>query len=178
MLFEKNLARPGVKLINSRPRRRRPNGKNERAHRTARRWLAAQPPATTLEGLQALLERYRTGYDRRPHQGIDHHTPLQRRLAGTRPTPPAPAEPLPHTRVIGARAGSRDGCLALQNTIIPLGVEYAALPVTAFVTGDHALIFYREQLVRELIIDRTRKRQPPARPRPGTRHTLTYDPHP
>jgi hypothetical protein len=178
VLFEKNLARPAVKLINSRPRHRRTNGKNERAHRTARRWLAAQPPATTLEGLQALLERYRTGYDRRPHQGIDHHTPLQRRLAGTRPTPPAPAEPLPHARVIEARAGSRDGYLALQNTIIPLGVEYAALPVTAFVTGDHALIFYREQLVRELIIDRTRKRQPPARPRTGTRHTLTYDPHP
>jgi transposase InsO family protein len=178
VLFEKNLARLGVKLINSRPRHRQTNGKNERAHRTARRWLAAQPPATTLEGLQALLERYRTGYNRRPHQGIDHHTPLQRRLAGTRPTPPAPAEPLPHTQVIEARASSRDGYLALQNTIIPLGVEYAALPVTAFVTGDHALVFYREQLVRELIIDRTRKRQPPARPRPGTRRTLTYDPHP
>jgi transposase InsO family protein len=178
VLFEKNLARLGVKLINSRPRHPQTNGKNERAHRTAQKWLTAQPPATTLESLQALLERYRTGYNRRPHQGIDHHTPLQRRLAGTRPTPPAPAEPLPHTQVIEARASSRDGYLAIQKTIIPLGVEYAALPVTAFVTGDHALVFYREQLVRELIIDRTRKRQAPARPRPGTRRTLTYNPHP
>ncbi|MDT7752894.1 MAG: hypothetical protein QOD96_6556, partial [Pseudonocardiales bacterium] len=59
-----------------------------------------------------------------------------------------------------------------------LGVEYAGLPLTAFVTGDHALIFYREQLLRELTIDRTRKRQPPARPRTGTRHTLNYKPHP
>jgi transposase InsO family protein/transposase-like protein len=178
VLFEKNLARLGVKLINSRPRHPQTNGKNERAHRTAQKWLTAQPPATTLESLQALLERYRTGYNRRPHQGIDHDTPLQRRLAGTRPTPPAPAEPLPHTQVIEARASSRDGYLAIQKTIIPLGVEYAALPVTAFVTGDHALVFYREQLVRELIIDRTRKRQAPARPRPGTRRTLTYNPHP
>jgi transposase InsO family protein len=178
VLFEKNLARLGVKLINSRPRHPQTNGKNERAHATAQRWLAAQTPATTLEDLQALLERYRTGYNRRPHQGIDHHTPLQRRLAGTRPTPPAPAEPIAHTEVIEARASSRDGYLALQNTIIPLGVEYAALPLTAFVTGDHALVFYREQLVRELVIDRTRKRQPPARPRPGTRRTLAYNPTP
>jgi transposase InsO family protein len=178
VLFEKNLARLGVKLINSRPRHPQTNGKNERAHRTAQRWLAAQPPATTLEDLQALLEHYRTAYNRRPHQGIDHHTPLQRRLAGTRPTPPAPTESISHTEVIETRASSRDGYLALQKTIIPLGVEYAALPVTAFVTGDHALIFYREQLLRELVIDRTRKRQPPARPRPGTRRTLTYNPHP
>jgi transposase InsO family protein len=178
VLFEKNLARLGVKLINSRPLHPQTNGKNERAHQTAQRWLAAQPPAATLEDLQAQLERYRPAYNRRPHQGIDHHTPLQRRLAGTRPTPPVPAEAITHNQVIEARASRRDGYLALQKTIIPLGVEYAALPVTAFVTGDHALIFYREQLVRELIIDRTRKRQPPARPRPGTRRTLTYDPHP
>ncbi len=178
VLFEKNLARLGVKLINSRPRHPQTNGKNERAHRTAQRWLAAQPPAATIAELQTLLERYRTAYNRRPHQGIDHHTPLQRRLAGTRPTPPVPAEPITHTQVIEARASSRDGYLAIQKTIIPLGVEYATLPVTAFVTGDHALVFYREQLIRELIIDRTRKRQPPARPRPGTRRTLTYNPHP
>jgi transposase InsO family protein len=178
VLFEKNLARLGVKLINSRPLHPQTNGKNERAHQTAQRWLRAQPPAATLEALQAQLERYRPAYNRRPHQGIDHHTPLQRRLAGTRPTPPAPAEAITHTQVIEARASSRDGYLALQKTIIPLGVEYAALPVTAFITGDHALIFYREQLVRELIIDRTRKRQPAARPRTTSRRTLTYDPHP
>jgi transposase InsO family protein len=178
VLFEKNLARLGIKLINSRPRHPQTNGKNERAHQTAQRWLAAQPPATTITELQSLLERYRPAYNRRPHQGIDQHTPLQRRLAGTRPTPPAPAEPIPHTQVIEARASSRDGYLAIQKTIIPLGVEYAALPVTAFITGDHALIFYREQLVRELIIDRSRKRQPAARPRTTKRRTLTYNPHP
>jgi transposase InsO family protein len=183
VLFEKNLARLGVKLINSRPGHPQTNGKNERAHATAQRWLAAQPPAATLTDLQALLERYRTAYNRRPHQGIDHHTPLQRRLAGTRPTPPAPPDqtpthPHPPTQVIEARASSRDGYLCLQNTIIPLGTEYAELPLTAFITGDHALVFYREQLIRELIIDRARKRQPPARPRTGTRRTLTYNPHP
>jgi hypothetical protein len=47
-----------------------------------------------------------------------------------------------------------------------------------FITGDHTLIFYREQLVRELIIDRTRKRQPAARPRSTSRRTLTYNPTP
>jgi transposase InsO family protein len=185
VLFEKNLARLGVKLINSKPGHPQTNGKNERAHATTQRWLAAQPPAATLPDLQAQLDCYRSAYNRRPHQGIDGHTPLQRRLAGTRPTPPTPPDqapeqpPRPHTQVFEARASSRDGYLCLQNTVIPLGVEYAELLLTAFVTGDHALIFYREQLVRELVIDRTRKRQPPARPRTGnTRRTLTYNPHP
>lgn len=176
VLFEKNLARLGIKLINSRPRHPQTTGKNERAHRTAQRWLAAQPSATTITDLQTQLDCYRTAYNRRPHQGIDHQTPLQRRLAGTRPTPPDPAEPITHTDVIETRASSRDGYLALQKTIIPLGTEYAELPLTVFITGDHALIFYREQLVRELIIDRTRKRQPATRPRSRTRRTLTYQP--
>jgi transposase InsO family protein len=179
VLFEKNLSHLGIKLINSRPRHPQTNGKNERAHQTAQRWLAAQqPPATTLSELQTLLDRYRTAYNRRPHQGIDDHTPLHRRLAGTRPTPADPTEPITHTDVIEARASSRDGYLALQKTIIPLGKEYADLPLTAFITGDHALIFYREQLVRDLIIDRTRKRQPGHRPHPRTRRNLTHDPQP
>lgn len=178
VLFEKNLAHLGVKLINSRPGHPQTNGKNERAHATAQRWLAAQPQATTLEELQTLLERYRVAYNRRPHQGIDHHTPLQRRLAGIRPTPPAPTTPITHTQAIETRTSNRDGNLTLQNTIIPLGVEHAALPVTAFVTGDHVLIFYREQLLRELIIDRTRKRQPATHPRGRKRPTLTHDPNP
>jgi transposase InsO family protein len=178
VLFEKNLARLGVKLINSSPRHPQTNGKNERAHRTAQRWLTAQPPATTIDELQAQLERYRTAYNRRPHQGIDHHTPLQRRLAGTRHTPPTPTGPITDTQVIQARASSRDGYIAFQNTIIPLGIEYAELPMTAFVTGDHALVFYREQLIRELTINRALKRQPPARPRTRTRRTLAYNPNP
>jgi transposase InsO family protein len=179
VLFEKNLARLGIKLINSRPGHPQTNGKNERAHATAQRWLAAQPPASTLEQLQTQLDRYRTAYNRRPHQGINHDTPLQRRIAGTRSTPTTPADPIVHTQVIETRASTRDGYLAIQKTIIPLGTEYAGLPLTAFITGDHILIFYREQLIRELILDRTRRRQPPARPRTGTRRpTLTYNPHP
>lgn len=178
VLFEKNLARIGVKLINSRPGHPQTNGKNERAHATARRWLAAQTPPTTLDELQAHLDRYRPAYNRRPHQGIDDHTPLERRIAGTRPTPHTRAEPITDTHVYEARASTRDGHLKIQNTVIPLGTEYAGLPLTAFITGDHTLIFYREQLIRELTLDRTRKRQQPARPRPGKRTTLTYNPHP
>jgi len=177
VLFENNLASLGIKLINSRPRHPQTNGKNERAHATAQRWLAAQPPATTIDALQTLLDRYRPAYNLRPHQGIDHQNPLERRLAGTRPTPLATTQPIPHTQVTETHASSRDGYLAIQNTIIPLGAEYAALPLTVFITGDHTLVFYREQLLRELTIDRTRKRQPPARPRTTTPRTLVYDPH-
>lgn len=178
VLFEKNLAHLGIKLINSRPGHPQTNGKNERAHSTAQRWLRAQTPATTLAELQAQLEHYRNAYNLRPHQGIDRQTPLERRLAGTRPTPLA-MTPIAHTDVISARASARDGYLAIQNTVIPLGIEYAGLPMTAFTTGDHTLVFHREQLVRELTLDRTRKRQAPHRPRHNTptRRTFTYNPH-
>jgi transposase InsO family protein len=181
VLFEKNLAHLGIKMINSRPLHPQTNGKNERSHRTTRKWLAAQPQPTTLAELQDLLDQYRPLYNNhRPHQGIDRTTPLQRRIAGIRPTPPT-QQPIPLTDIITARASTRDGYISVQGTIVPLGTEYAELTLTVFVTGDHALVFYREQLVRELIIDRTHKRQPPMRPRTGNtprRGTLTYTPQP
>jgi len=67
--FERNLARIGVKLITTRPRHPQTNGKNERAHRTLRKWLRAQPPATSMPELQALLNDYRPRYNQRPHPG-------------------------------------------------------------------------------------------------------------
>ena len=180
VLFEKNLAHLGIKLINSRPWHPQTNGKNERAHRTLRKWLTAQPQPATLPELQTLLDRYRPLYNNRPHQGLDGATPLQARIAGTRHAPPEAAiTPAPPTLAIEARASSRDGFIAVQNTIIPLGAEYRGTLTTVFITGDHALIYYREQLIRELTIDRARKRQAPMRPRSGRiPRTLTYTPHP
>lgn len=177
VLFEKNLAALGIKLINSRPCNPRTNGKNERAHRTARKWLAARRPGpATLAELQTLLDTYRTGYNNRPHQGIDRDTPLHRRVAGTRPEPPA-AQPIssPHTDVYELTASSRDGYIKVQQTRIPLGPAHAGQPITVFITGDHAVIFHREQLLRELTIDRTLTRQPSANPRHkgAKRRTLT-----
>jgi transposase InsO family protein len=177
VLFEKNLAALGVKPIDTSPRHPQTNGKNERAHATARRRLAAQPPATSLGELQAQLDDYRPAYNRRPHQGLDRDTPPTRRAAGMRPAPPT-AEPIPLPDVYDVSAAARDGYVCVQATIIPLGTEYAGLPMTVFVTGDHAPVFHREQLVRELDIDRTRTRQAPMRPRDTHRKrgTLTSTP--
>ena len=59
VLFERNLAQLGIKMINSRPDHPQTCGKNERHHQTAQKWLAARPPAATLADLQTLLNQYR-----------------------------------------------------------------------------------------------------------------------
>jgi transposase InsO family protein len=158
VLFETNLRLLGVKPITSRPYHPQTNGKNERAHQTIQRWLRQRPPAATLEALQFLLDEYRVAYNTRPHQALDGNTPRDRRIAGIRHRPPQAAlEPV--TFVTTTRSDRR-GTLTAAAAKIPLGSEFANLPVTVFTTGLHVLVFYRENLLRELILNPTIKYQP------------------
>ena len=52
---------------------------------------------------------------------------------------------------------------------IPLGVEFAQLPVTVFTTGLHVLVFHHENLLRELILNPALNYQPLERPDGRTR---------
>lgn len=73
----------GVRLDHSRPRHPQTCGKVERFHQTQKKWLAAQPPAATIEELQRQLDRFRRYYNTvRPHRAIGRPRPS--------PTPPAP----------------------------------------------------------------------------------------
>ncbi|WP_280443489.1 IS481 family transposase [Nocardia brasiliensis] len=173
--FERNLARLGIKLITTAPRHPQTNGKNERAHRTLRQWLTAQPPATSIRELQTLLDDYRPLYNTRPHQALHGTTPDQTRLTGGRHTPHTTLA-TPYLLARDATVTSR-GLVNITGAAIPIGTEYAGRKVTAFVRDDDVLIFYREQLVRELTLDRTRRRQNPIRPRRGPHPpTLNYNP--
>lgn len=166
--FERNLTAVGVKTIHSRPFHPQTNGKNERSHQTLQRWLRAQPPATTLAGLQALLDHYRDLYNRRPHQGIDGKTPLERRAQGRRITPLPARDVHPRTFTTTTTVASR-GHINVHTMQIPLGVEYAGTTVNAFLTGDELLVFYREFLIYNATIDRNRRIQ--ASPhRRGSKH--------
>ncbi|MFD4366964.1 integrase core domain-containing protein [Rhodococcus sp. NPDC058521] len=60
-------------------------GKNERAHKTLRKWLAKKPAADTLTELQTQLDTYRQIYNNRRHQGIGGTT---RNNVGTPLLPP------------------------------------------------------------------------------------------
>lgn len=81
----------GVDTKTCRPRYPQGNGKAERSHQTMKRWLAARPPAATLEDLQALIEQYRAGYNQRPHQALAMATPAHVWNHLPHAEPPTPA---------------------------------------------------------------------------------------
>jgi transposase InsO family protein len=167
VMFEDNLRLLGVKSITSRPYHPQTNGKNERAHQTIQRWLAARPPAASIDSLQHLLDEYRVAYNTRAHQALDGATPRDRRLAGIRHQP-AQAALEPVTFVTTTRTNQR-GTIQAAASRIPLGIEFAHLPVTVFTTGTHVLVFHRENLLRELTLNPALKYQPLERPDGRTR---------
>jgi transposase InsO family protein len=74
--FEYLLTALGIVQKNGRPNHPQTQGKVERFHQTQKRWLAKQPPATTLAGLQAQLDAFRPIYnEQRPHRELARRTP-------------------------------------------------------------------------------------------------------
>ncbi|MBA2715529.1 MAG: IS481 family transposase [Propionibacteriales bacterium] len=142
------------------------NGKNERVHKTAQRWLRKQPPAADLPQLQALLDTYRNWYNtQRRHQGIGGLTPRQRwDLAGrARPNgTPIPQPPLiTHPRV------SPRGAVQVDSHEVALAKRHAGQQATVFRVDDHVTVFIGSTLIRTLEIDRSRDYQPSGIKPPG-----------
>lgn len=175
--FEKNLRALGIRPITSTPNHPQTCGKNERAHQTLQRWLAARPTAATLTELQNLLDTYRQAYNQhRPHQALSGRTPAQARAQGVRVMPcPVTADYPTTTKQALVDARGNAHC---ANAVIAVGAENIGLTLDAFITGPHVLLFHRDRLVRDLIIDPTRKLQPhgPDRRRqPGRRYARIND---
>jgi transposase-like protein len=176
VLVEKNLLALGIKPITSRPLHPQTCGKNERGHQTLQRWLAARPFAATLVELQALLDRYQDDYNNRPHQGLGpNQTPLERRILAAR-HPPIPVEVDQPTMVRHCAVNAR-GYLSWEGVRIAVGAELAGRTLLVFGTGNQLLIFYRHHLVRELMLDRSRRYQALRQPRrrDSNRDQLQFD---
>jgi transposase InsO family protein len=76
--FEYLLAALGITQKNGQPFHPQTQGKVERFHQTQKRWLAAQPPAATLAGLQDQLDTFRDHYnEHRPSRALQRSTPGQ-----------------------------------------------------------------------------------------------------
>jgi hypothetical protein len=134
-------------------------GKNERAHSTVRRWLAARPRPATLTELQELLDAYRQVYNnQRRHQSLNGLTPAGRWAIAPR-SGPASAPMAEGTYVLTTQV-SPAGCIAVDSTEIGLGRRYARAQATTFRTGDDVTVFINGTVVRELTLDRTRRYQP------------------
>lgn len=74
--FELALPLLGITQKNGRPAHPQTQGKIERFHQTLKRYLAAQPPATTRAQLQTQLDTFRDHYnEHRPHRARDRTTP-------------------------------------------------------------------------------------------------------
>lgn len=74
--FEHLLPILGIRQKNGAPNHPQTQGKIERFHQTLKRWLAAQPAATTPAELQAQLDQFREHYnEHRPHRARDRTTP-------------------------------------------------------------------------------------------------------
>jgi transposase InsO family protein len=72
--FETELGRLGVIQKNGHPNHPQTQGKVERFQQTMKKWLRAQPDQpTTIDDLQALLDAFVTEYnDHRPHRSLPH----------------------------------------------------------------------------------------------------------
>ena len=155
----------GVKFDHSRPYHPQTCGKVERFHQTQKKWLAAQPAAATLRGLQRQLDRFAGYYNTvRPHRALDRRTPAQAYTARPKAIPTGIKIPA-HYRV---RNDTIDpgGTVTLRHNSrlhhIGLGAAHRGTRVTLLIDNLHIRIISRDtgQLIRELTLDPTRDYQP------------------
>ena len=164
VLLELELARLGVQHKHSSTYHPQTCGKVERLHQTLKRFLAKQPPATSIADLQRQLDSFRHYYNhRRPHRALDRQTPatvFNSRLKARPTDHPAPAD----HRVRRDKV-DRFGKLTLRYLgrlrHIPVGVAYKNRKVRIFVVdADVRIVTEEGELLRALTIDPLRNYQP------------------
>jgi hypothetical protein len=142
-----------VRFDHSRPYHPQTCGKVERFHQTQKKWLAAQPKASTVEDLQRQLDRFRRYYNTvRPH-----------RAARPKATPTGPIDP--HYRVRSDRIDGT-GTVTLRHNSrlhhIGLGRRLAGTPVTVLAADLQIRVVHAHtgELIRELTLEPNRDYQP------------------
>jgi transposase InsO family protein len=183
--LEVQLGLRGVRVSHSRPYHPQTCGKVERFHQTLKKWLAAQPRATTVAMLQRQLDRFTRYYNTvRPHRAIGRRTPAQAYAARPKAVACGPVIPA-HYRVRQDRIDSGGSVTVRHNSRlhhIGLGARHAGTLVTLLIDDLHIRVIDRHtgELVSDLILDPSRDYQPrglppgppkrpPATPRPASR---------
>lgn len=166
----------GVGFDHSRPYHPQTCGKVERFHQTQKKWLAAQPAASTVERLQRQLDRFRRYYNTvRPHRALARRTPIDTYTCRPKATPRGPRLQ-PHYRVRRDRVDP-SGVITIRYDSrlrhIGLGRQHARTHVLALIADLHVRVVNADtgELLRELTLDPNRDYQPrglPPGPRPQT----------
>jgi transposase InsO family protein len=171
----------GIRLGHSRPYHPHTCGKVERFHQTQKKWLAAQPRATTVAALQHQLNRFQT-YDNtvRPHRALNRRTPAQADNARPKATPTGPVIPA-HYRVRTDKIDTGGSVTLRHNSRlhhIGLGARNAGTPITLLIDNLHIRVIHRHtgDLIRELTLDPTRDYQPRGLPPGPPKHTEATSP--
>ena len=139
-------------------------GKVERYHQTLKKWLARQPPAATLDILQAQLDWFTSYYNtRRPHRALGRATPAAAFAARPKAGPAGLTaahyrirhDRIDDTGVITIRYNSR-----LHH--IGIGRAHASTHVLALIADRNIRVINRDtgELLRQLTLNPARDYQP------------------
>ncbi len=166
--FEYLLTTLRIQQKNGHPGHPQTQGKVERFHQTLKKWLAKQPPATSLTDLQTQLDRFRHLYNtQRPHRALDGDTPTaayQATPAGTSANEPF------RLRLDHIDAGGKVS-LRRAGRMHHLGVGYAhrGQPVLLLADPTTITVVHRTtgQALSEHNIDPTRTYWPNKQREPG-----------
>ncbi|MDI9903935.1 DDE-type integrase/transposase/recombinase [Rhodococcus sp. IEGM 1409] len=154
--LERELAALGIVAITSSIAHPQTCGKIERHHQTMKRWIAARPPAVSLQELQILLDAYRRFYNNRPQKTLGSVHPAARWAA----TSPAGPDTAGMVRAgSSARPSSPTGVIKIHGLSIHLGRAWGNRDTVAYWQGDRYAVFVDDELARELVVDRTHTRQ-------------------
>jgi transposase InsO family protein len=183
--FETELQRLGVEQKNSSPNHPTTCGKVERFQQTLKKWLRAQDPQpTTIAELQALLDRFLDEYNhRRPHRSLPHRaTPATAYTSRPKATPGDRSHHT-HNRVRRDRvdAGGKI-TLRYQGRLYSIGIgrTHTRTRVLVLVQDLHIRVVDAAtgELLRELVLDPTKRYQPTGRPPGPPRQQKPPNPQP
>jgi len=167
--LEVTLHARGIVFTHSRPYHPQTCGKVERFHQTLKKWLAHQPSAATIAGLQTHLDSFRDYYNtRRPHRALGRRTPQDAYQDRPKATPAG--VPLHHAHYrVRHDTVDRDGKLTLRHNSrlhhIGIGRRHAGKPVLILIKDRHVRITSASgELLRDFQLDPTRDYQPQAKP--------------
>jgi len=172
--FERALRDLGTRQINGSPSHPQTQGKIERFHQTLKRWLRAQPPATSCTALQHQLDIFVNWYNtQRPHRALNRRTPEEAytALPKARPLPGA----VPGRHNIRTDKVDQDGKVSLRHAgrmrHLGIGRAHTGRAVRLLIDDDDVLVTDLETglILAEFAIDRARgyqaKKQGPGKNR-------------
>ena len=144
--FEYLLANLGITQKNGHPSHPQTQGKIERFHQTLKRWLAAQPAATTAE-LQTQLDTFTHIYNQiRSHRALHGATPAQA-YAATIKAAPAHQRNDPHYRVRNDHV-DRLGKISLRRAgrmrHLGVGATHKGQAVTILIDADTVTVLHTD----------------------------------